>query len=577
MEQNIIKKTGATFTPPALADFLAEKIISEISFDNRDPSLKIVDPACGDGELLLSIGNKLKRLSKLQFELVGYDQSEQYVRDAQSKLSSANLSQSDITKEDFLAISSGIARQASFPFNGNKNSCFLDETADVIIANPPYVRTQTMGAERAQELSDKFGLSGRIDLYHPFLISMTNCLKPGGVIGVLTSNKFLFNKSGEAVRRFLTDNYDIVEVIDLGDTKLFDAAVLPSIFIGKKKHRDSNGTDRDIRFRKIYELANGNNSNCIEVDSIFDILNCSQIGQYQTKGKKYSYSTGILLPSSDKKDIWKMLTKGELEWVKTVESNADCTVKDVAKVKVGVKTTADNVFIRDNWEELESDLTPEPTILRKLISQKNIDKWRTTANEYLKILYTHTSVDGKKHTIDLKAYPKAKKYLDSHKEQLAGRSYVIKANRKWFEIWVPQNPSDWFLPKLIFPDISPSPRFYYETDGSIVNGNCYWIIPKDHFNEDALFVIQGIANTKLMTRYHDLCFGNKLYSGRRRYFSQYVERYPLPNLSSSIAKKIVVVVKKLNDRSITDAEIEDLESKLEELVAKAFNVEVVTD
>jgi hypothetical protein len=45
----------------------------------------------------------------------------------------------------------------------------------------------------------------------------------------------LSTKSGESVRKFLNENYEILEIIDLGDTKLFDAAVLPAIFIGRKK------------------------------------------------------------------------------------------------------------------------------------------------------------------------------------------------------------------------------------------------------------------------------------------------------------------------------------------------------
>ena len=41
----------------------------------------------------------------------------------------------------------------------------IPEAYDFIIANPPYVRTQIMGAKQAQLISAQFGLSGRIDLY----------------------------------------------------------------------------------------------------------------------------------------------------------------------------------------------------------------------------------------------------------------------------------------------------------------------------------------------------------------------------------------------------------------------------
>lgn len=64
---------------------------------------------------------------------------------------------------------------------------------------------------------------------------MTNALKKGGLLGVITSNRYISTKSGSDIRKFLVENYEILEVIDLGDTKLFNAAVLPAIFIGKRR------------------------------------------------------------------------------------------------------------------------------------------------------------------------------------------------------------------------------------------------------------------------------------------------------------------------------------------------------
>ena len=84
-------------------------------------------------------------------------------------------------------------------------------------------------------------------------------------------------------------------------------------------------------------------------------------------------------------------------------------------------------------------------------------------------------------------------------------------------------------------------------------------------------MIQGIANSKLMTKYHDLVFNNKLYSGRRRYFTQYVEKYPWPDFNSAVAKEIIAFVKKLN-HSNEKTVISDLENQLEIAVAKSFGV-----
>jgi len=243
------------------------------------------------------------------------------------------------------------------------------------------------------------------------------------------------------------------------------------------------------------------------------------------------------------------------------------------KVRVGIKTTADKVFISDSWNRLSKEI-PENEILKDLISQENIQKWAIGDNLQLKVLYPHTVINGKRSTVDLRDFPMALKYLKGNEEILKARKYVIDAGREWFEIWVPQNPEYWSLPKLIFPDISPNPRFCFDKHGRIVNGNCYWIVALEDQEIDLLYLIEGIGNSKLMTKYHDLVFNNKLYSGRRRYFSQFVENYPIPNPDSASSKEIIKIVKKLNANTFPE-EKEILEKQLEINVANSFGVEPV--
>ncbi len=106
---------------------------------------------------------------------------------------------------------------------------------DAVIANPPYVRTQVLGAATSQTLARRFGLTGRVDLYHAFTKAMANVLKPGGILGLLTSNRFLTVKSGASLRRLLRIEFHLEAIYDLGDTRLFAAAVLPVIVVARKQ------------------------------------------------------------------------------------------------------------------------------------------------------------------------------------------------------------------------------------------------------------------------------------------------------------------------------------------------------
>jgi type I restriction-modification system DNA methylase subunit len=560
--KELIKSTGATFTPKGLADYLSGRILSHINKQN----ITILDPACGDGELLLSIGKSLSARN-IDFTLNGYDLSNAYLNLAKERLFQHRTI---LKNEDFLESVNIEKNQLSLDFF--KKESLVNEFADIVIANPPYVRTQILGSEQAQLLAQKFDLKGRIDLYYPFLMAMTASLKVGGIIGVITSNRYLSTKSGESVRKYLNENYEIIEIIDLGDTKLFDAAVLPAIFIGRKK-RVANTLSKPAKFIKIYEELNGYSGELKPASNIYDVLENSASGYFSVNTKRYKKTEGVLMCHTAKGHSWELLSEHETSWVNSIDKNASCLVGDMFKVRVGIKTTADKVFIRDDWDNLGIE-KPEDTLLKNLISQENIDKWGTTAKVTLQILYPHYCKDGKKATIDIEQFPHTKRYFEQFEDRLKERKYLIDAGRKWFEIWVPHNPAFWNLPKLVFPDISVSPRFYFDEGGKLVNGNCYWIVAERKEHTDKLLLIQGVANSKLMTKYHDLVFNNRLYSGRRRYFTQYVEKYPLPNFESSVAKEIIKIVKELNAEN-DSKKIETLEYQLETKVAEAFMVSPV--
>ncbi|WP_243348059.1 Eco57I restriction-modification methylase domain-containing protein [Parabacteroides sp. FAFU027] len=562
MKEVTIKNSGATFTPTELADFLADKLIGELDLNGLS-SLTVLDPACGEGELLNSFARKFKvQNNQLNLEIKGFDTNQDYLHVSQSILSDFKNYKIDIRQEDFLE-SNGACVQAMDLFSQQT----VSEYADVIIANPPYVRTQILGADKAQEIAKRFNLKGRVDLYYPFLIAMTNVLKKGGLIGVITSNRYLFTKSGESIRKFLLENYELLEVIDLGDTKIFDAAVLPAIFIGRKKS-SNHKLSQPCRFAKIYEERISPDIKAIPSDSIYKILSTSQSGVYDIEEKRYAFNVGLLKHSPDKSDIWQMTTSDENNWIEKIKTNSSFLIGDRFKVRVGIKSCADNVFLRESWEN--ESIVPESDLFKKLISQENIQRWGAQAENDLKVLYPHYAQSGKRSVVDINNYPKAKAYFELHKEQLRSRKYLIDAGRKWYEMWVPQNPALWPFPKLVFPDISIDARFYYDEAGAVVNGNCYWIVAQNEAEKELLFLIQGVSNSNLMSRYHDLCFNNKLYSGRRRYFSQYIEKYPIPNPQSEYSKEIVSIVKELNELSSQNKEFRELETKLNVLVEKSF-------
>ena len=547
------KATGAHYTPANLASFLAKRILAYVP--RPSSALRVMDPSCGDGELLLSLARELSPSERASTEFIGIDQEKEAVENVRGLWPSHNI---ELRTEDFLSLSFD-TESAYNLFDERANHL---PAADIIIANPPYVRTQVLGAERAQQLALAFDLTGRVDLYQAFLVAMTRALKPGGLLGVITSNRFLSTRGGMAIRNFLSSNYDILEVIDLGDTKLFDAAVLPAIFIGRKRRKDDRHSHSVPEFLKVYEEFIAPPS-AKELESIYDVLTAPDNGEYQV-GNKYFKITRGTLSIGGPDAPWKLVCSSEQAWLQVIESRSSFLLGDLFHIRVGVKTTADKVFIRDDWTTIPADLCPEPELLLPIIDSSDCKRWEIDVTEVKRrLLYPYTVEQSKRAVVDLKAFPCAQNYFEHFRARLEGRTYMKESSRQWYEIWVPHHPNAWNQPMIVVPDISPEPKFLYTDAGLTINGNCYWMTLRNGIPKDYLFLVLGIANSSLMTHYHDLTFNNKLYSGRRRYLTQYLEKYPVPDISSPHAAEIITLVKQrlspqtLARKTETERKIED--------------------
>jgi hypothetical protein len=104
--------------------------------------------------------------------------------------------------------------------------------------------------------------------------------------------------------------------------------------------------------------------------------------------------------------------------------------------------------------------------------------------------------------------------------------------------------------------------------GSVVNGDCYWLTLRPELSNDLLWLALGVANSTFAEAFYDHRFHNKLYSGRRRFITQYVQHFPLPNPDRKLSKDIVELTKRLykNPESTSD------EIELNKLVWLSFGL-----
>ncbi|MGQ0834269.1 MAG: Eco57I restriction-modification methylase domain-containing protein [Gammaproteobacteria bacterium] len=552
------KAAGSTYTPPELARFVANQIVRATRIP-RNEAVRILDPAVGDGELLASLIAELNHISCRRVIACGFDTDKQALGEARRRLSKM-LPDDDLRLEarDFLEVSGAPSR----------NIDLLDdrrplENFDLVIANPPYVRTQILGASRAQELAQRFGLTGRVDLYYTFILGIRQVLRSDGVLGIIVSNRFMTTRSGQNVRQAVQELYELLHVWDLGDTKLFDAAVLPAVLLARAAERRAKASKP--AFTSVYETTQESSH---RADTAIAALDKSGVVALED-GRRLLVTHGCLDTNGDVSGVWRVATAQKDDWLANVQSRTYARFGDIGKIRVGVKTTADDVFIREDWETLPEGQRPE--VLRPVITHHVARRYRAKEDEKSRqILYTHESRQGRRSAVNLGDFPRTRAYLESHREQLERRRYVIEAGRQWFEIWVPQDPEAWARPKLVFPDISVEPVFWIDVSGSIVNGDCYWLTPEPHA-EKLMWLAVAVGNSDFAVEFYDHKFNNKLYAGRRRFITQYVSEFPIPDPALAVTQEIIRTAKAIYECS-PSAEADHLALAANVLVHEAFNL-----
>ncbi len=550
------KKEGVFFTPQRLASFVAQKLLDSHPIRNNCQELNILDPAIGDGELIISFLQLIPNIHNIKVTVVGFDINADNLDTSKKRISHLfpgvllNLMEKDyleavLDNEDLF-----------------KETKIEPKYFDYIIANPPYIRTQLLGSVVARKISQNWHLRGRFDLYQAFMLAVGNQMNEKSVAAFITSNRFLSTEGCKDFRERINRLYSFQRVWDFGDTGLFKAAVLPLVSIFTTKQELTTPPS----FSTVYKVNTKDVSyeNSKQVMDPVEAIETPGITHDETDN--YLTKHGILSISTPTAP-WTMQNEKSERWLSIVRKNTACFFKDVGKIRVGVKTTADNVFIHNDWLE---ETGCEPELLLPLITHDVAAPFKRISHIKKQILYPHYSQGGKRKVYDIESYPVSYHYLLKFKEQLEKRKYLINAGRMWYEIWVPQDSQLWSQEKIVFRDISEHPAFWIEKGKAVVNGDCYWMVADStNYPTDILWLVLAVANSQFIEDYYDCCFNNKLYANKRRYISQYVENFPLPQYDTELAHRIIHASQEAYQQGFS------LERKIQidSLVKQAFGVE----
>ena len=549
------KRLGAHYTPDAIIGYIVKHTIqSLLEYSDNIQGIRILDPACGSGLFLLKAYEILADYWQKAYGYFGPKDAKYILEnclfgidiDARAVLATkkyllqkASISESDLAAVDkniVVADALSIAHPATFiPIhNQASDRPFLDgifskHSFDCLIGNPPYVRIQNTPSEKRRCYTLSYiTAAGRFDVSTLFIELSENLLKENGRFGFIVSNKILSTAGATRLRSFLLTRFHIEEIVDLSDTKLFVAAVLPMILIAS---RSSGKSGNRIAYSSITEL-HGIPTSAVPVENVLCLLDNSEIPFEQdvsVANRVFKLQRFYTDTPSSKANVWTFHNECHSRILSKIRQNSACTLGNISKkISVGLKTTADDIFIKPMTRDFIKRKGLEAALVFPVLESHNINRWTYTWDPHrdLFVLYPHIERNGKVVPVELDGYPRIKEYLEANRPQLEARTYLMKGGRRWYEVWVHQSPRDFSKKKIITPDISSSNRFAFDDRGFYVNGTCFYLILTDE-SDASYYSILGLLNSKVIEYFHKISSGNSLYAKRFRYWTSYIKEYPV--------------------------------------------------
>jgi type I restriction-modification system DNA methylase subunit len=413
---------------------------------------------------------------------------------------------------------------------------------DVVIGNPPYVRQESLGENFKRYVCGRYKcFIGTADLYIYFIEKAHTILSNGGYYGMICSGKFMRTSYGEPLRKFISTNSSIQEIIDFGELPVFESAsTFPIVIITKNGKTKS----QQFKFTQVKSL---------EFDSLWEVTN-------------QSYT--ILDNSSLDPNGWTLASEDVVRLINKIKSKGVTLGKYLqGNIYRGVLTGLNEAFLIDELtrKKIVSKDRKAERLIKRFVVGDDVRKYRIRDSKTFIIMIPNgwtrkEMIKGKDKWKSFGAvYPSIASHL---------KPFITKAQKRIDkgEYWWELRPCDYYSemekPKIIWPEIAKESRFSFDDSSYFPNKTCFFSVSSDKY-------LLGILNSQtiwfILKNYCSI-LGDVQNGGRLLQQKIYIEQLPIRTIDFTNPAE-----KKIHDNLV--ALVEKMLTLNKELQGKNFDSE----
>lgn len=417
---------------------------------------------------------------------------------------------------------------------------------DVVIGNPPYVRQEQIKALKPALQKQYSCYTGVADLYVYFYERGFQLLQPGGVLTYISSNKYFRAGYGEKLRRFLSQNAAVRQLIDFGDAPVFTAIAYPSI-ISLTKTTPTAAQTRAFTWQPGPPLE--------EFDRIFA-------------------AHSFLMPQTELTAAgWRLEGQTTLRLLDKLR-RAGKPLGEYVKGRFyrGVLTGLNEAFVVDRAtrDKLIAEHPSSAELLKPFLRGRDVKRWRVNfAGQYLIKI---ESSENKKHPwsdkpadkaeeIFTKTYPAIYRWFQQHRAALINRQ--DQGNYFW-ELRSCKYWQEFEQPKIILGRFMNKATFAFDKQSFFHNDALYMIAGATEY---VVAVVNSLASWWFLSQICTDLQNGYLQAFRENLFQIPIPEPPNPNPLESLVAQILAA-KKANPA----ANVSTLEAEIDRLVYQLYGL-----